>query len=193
MSNLTLYPIMAAVLAISAPGPAPAGFDPWMQNLFYLGGSFAFVLFIWNEGKKAFGRKPPLEDDLQRYSATVDKLQQDLAKLPDEQKWQKLSDSLSSFATVPQLAAMEVTFHRELKNVDAYSHSIVHDIIGKEWASRFLRLETDSRERGERLAAVEAHIEIQTQRITSLENKVGQEADRVIDKMWEIVGGRKRS
>lgn len=137
------------------------------------------------DGKKVWGRNPPIHEDLKVYGATVAQLKEDLAKLPDEEKFAKLAEKLAGLATVNQLAALEVAMDQNVKDVRAYAHTAAHD-TRNELGTRIVNLEENFMERGERLAAVEATMESHDRWLRDINAKLDKVVDRVADKIQEL-------
>lgn len=156
-------------------------------------GVMAFFVMVINQGmgvikgwRDNFGRKPTIDEDIRHYSATIDKLKSDLAKLPDDQKFAKLAEQLAGFATVKQLAALEVAMDRQIKDVSGNSHKEWHT-VRNDIGGRVSLLEVGSIGRGERLAAVEANLDSLSTGVRDLNIKVDHIEDRIGDKIIELI------
>jgi len=143
----------------------------------------SLAVALWH---RFFARRPALDEDLARYNATLELFKRDLAKLPDAEKFAKLADQMAGYATIPQLAALEISFDRQIKDVSGNAHHEWHS-VRNDLGSRIVGLEERSEARGERLAAAEAKLESHDRWLRDINVKLDHVVDRTADKVQELL------
>lgn len=165
-------------------GATPAGM--WLLIaigvIFGAAGGVNQILGAIARAKELYGRKPSVDDDLQRYSQTIEKMKADLAKLPPSEKFEALVEKLGNFATVTQIAAIEISLEAQMKEVRAYAHTEAHGAIEVVNAHK-VTVQNNS----ERLAVVEAVQRGHEQLFRDVNLKLDKVGDRITEEVKELI------
>lgn len=70
---------MSTLLQI--PTPAPGTFEPWLWDAMLVVAILSAVLFAWNQGKEAFGRRPPFDQELDENREEMAKIAKEIGDL----------------------------------------------------------------------------------------------------------------
>jgi hypothetical protein len=144
-----MFGLTSLLAAPSSPLPAPPmnEFGGWMLSLMCLIGTVAFLLWAYNQGKEAFGRKPPIDDDLDDLreqlqglapADAVNTLIGHLANAATKDDVQKVRDELKGYVDQEQLdrrmaevkellARTERDLTQQIKDLRGYLHDDVHE------------------------------------------------------------------
>lgn len=86
------------------------------------------VLTFVHRWKEVFGRKPPIDEEMQQHNKTIEKIKEELAELAPNEKLEALIEKLGSFATLTQLAEVRLNSEQNAKDTRAYAHDAVHTL-----------------------------------------------------------------
>lgn len=136
------------MFAVSNPLPAPpmSEFGAWMLSLMCLIGTISFLLWGYNQARAAFGRKPPINEDLDKLRTEltklapreiVDPLIQQLGSFATKDDIEKVKDELRNYASQTQvdrrindlkeiISKMDTDHAAQLKEMRLYVHTEVH-------------------------------------------------------------------
>jgi len=140
--------------------------------------------------RSAFGRRPPIDEDLAKHNATIEAIKKDLARLAPNEKLEELINRLGTFATLTQLAEVKLEFGRQVQDVRAFSHQEIHGIRGV-----LNEYNADAKLRNERLATVEAfskshHLELSGVRtlVEDVRKDIHDRINTMADRLGELAG-----